>query len=90
LAAFFAMGYTVYVIQSDVDKRLYKGLAKDISQRLKEHNSSKNFSTKPYQPWVLVYSQEFDALNEARKYEKYLKSGIGREFLRKYLEDKSI
>jgi len=84
------MGYTVYVIQSQVDKRLYKGLAKDIPQRLKEHNSGKNFSTKPYIPWVLVYSKEFVDLKEARNYEKYLKSGSGREFLKKYLENQRI
>ena len=84
------MGYFVYVIQSQQDKRLYKGLAKDISQRLKEHNSGKNFSTKPYQPWVLVYNREFYDLNQARKHEKYLKSGFGREFLKKYLENQSI
>ena len=80
------MGYIVYVIQSKVDQRLYKGLTQDITKRIKEHNSGKNFSTKPYSPWTLVYSKEFELLSEARKWEKYLKSGSGREFLKKHLE----
>ncbi|MBW6479417.1 MAG: GIY-YIG nuclease family protein [Bacteroidales bacterium] len=84
------MSYFVYVIQSKIDQRLYKGLAKDISKRIKEHNSGKNFSTKPYIPWILVYSKEFDDLSEARKWEKFLKSGSGREFLKSYLKNMSI
>ncbi|HSV77269.1 MAG TPA: GIY-YIG nuclease family protein [Bacteroidales bacterium] len=84
------MSVSVYVIQSQLDYRLYKGLAKDIHLRLKEHNSGKNFSTKPYKPWTLVFSQEFDDLKEARRYEKYLKSGAGRKFLKMYLEKRKL
>jgi putative endonuclease len=80
------MDYIVYVIQSQKDGRLYKGLTQDVELRLKEHNSGKNFSTKPYTPWLLVYSKSFTSLAEARKYEKYLKSGIGREYLKEFLK----
>ena len=76
------MAFTVYVIRSKVDGRLYKGLTSDISTRLKEHNSGRNFSTSPYCPWELVYTKEFPDRLEARNWEKYLKSGSGRKFLK--------
>lgn len=76
------MNYYVYVLVSDVDGRLYKGMTSNIEKRLKEHNAGRNFSTKPYMPWKLIYSKTFNDRLSAREYEKYLKSGIGREFLK--------
>ena len=69
------------------DGRLYKGMTDNIERRLLEHNSGKQKSTKGYMPWNLVYLKEFNTRNEARNCEKYLKSGIGREFLRVYLKN---
>ena len=78
--------YVVYVIQSQIDLRLYKGFTKDIENRLKEHNSGKTKSTKAFSPWVLVYSEKVSNRVEARKREKYLKSGIGRDYLNRILQ----
>jgi putative endonuclease len=77
--------YFVYVLKSHVDGRLYKGMTKNIETRIYEHNTGKNKSTRPYRPWILVYSKEFETREEARKHEKWLKSGIGREFLKSIL-----
>ena len=74
--------FYVYVIKSLVDGRLYKGLSQNIDRRLKEHNSGKTKSTKPYRPWKLVYYEKFETRVEARNREKYFKSGIGRAFLK--------
>ncbi|MCL4167321.1 UNVERIFIED_CONTAM: hypothetical protein GTU68_004802 [Idotea baltica] len=41
-----------------------------------------NKLTKGFRPWVLIYSKVFTSRVEARDYEKYLKSGTGREFLK--------
>ena len=79
------MAFIVYVIQSKVDGRLYKGMTSDISTRLKEHNLGHNFSTSPYCPWELVYTKEFSDRHEAREWEKYLKSGSGRKYLKKII-----
>ena len=74
--------HSVYVIQSQVDKRLYVGMSADISRRFKEHNSGFVFSTKGYRPWKLVYIEEIGTREEARVREKYYKSGSGKEYLK--------
>ena len=73
--------YYVYVIKSKVDGRLYKGMTQDIEKRISDHNSGRQKSTKGYRPWELKYKKEFKTRQEARIHEKYLKSGIGREYL---------
>ena len=74
--------YNVYILKSEIDGRLYKGITNDLRRRLKEHNSGKHKSTKGYKPWKLVYSEEVKDRMEAREREKYFKSGSGREFLK--------
>ncbi|WP_090662664.1 GIY-YIG nuclease family protein [Parafilimonas terrae] len=41
---------TVYVIESLTDSTWYTGMAKNVLQRLKEHNSGKNRFTKGHRP----------------------------------------
>ena len=78
--------YSVYVIQSKVDKRLYVGMSRDIRKRLQEHNNREVFSTKGYCPWILVYSEAVGSRVLARKREKYLKGGSGKEFIKNLLD----
>ncbi len=78
--------YFVYVLKSDVDYRLYKGLTKDLDRRIKEHNRGYCRSTRQYRPWTLVFSEKVDTLSDARVREKYYKSGIGRERLKTILD----
>jgi len=78
--------YFTYVLKSDADGRLYKGMTENIERRIYEHNLGKNKSTRPYRPWRLVFSKSFKTRIEARNYEKWLKSGIGREFLKNILD----
>ena len=75
--------YYVYVIKSEKDNSLYKGITNSLSRRLREHNLGKNQSTKSKIPYCLVYYEVLENRLEARKKEKWLKSGEGREFLRK-------
>ncbi len=77
--------FYVYVLRSLKDGRLYKGLTQDVTKRLKQHNHGENRSTKGFVPWELVFTKEFNSRPEARTYEKYLKSGSGREFLKEIL-----
>ncbi|MFC2114465.1 GIY-YIG nuclease family protein [Bacteroidota bacterium] len=73
------------MMESQIDKRLYKGMTVNLDNRLFEHNSGKNKSTKAFRPWKLVYFEKFETRFEARNREKYLKSGIGREFIKDIL-----
>lgn len=57
-------------------------MTNNFSRRLVEHNNGENSSTKAYRPFELIYSEEFTDRVSARVKEKYLKSGIGKEFLK--------
>lgn len=43
----------IYVIKSEKDGRLYKGLSEEPDRRLLSHNSGRVNSTKGYTPWKL-------------------------------------
>ncbi len=77
------MAYIVYAIKSLIDKRIYVGMTMNIERRLDEHNKGRTRSTKGYKPWILIFSEEVETRNDARKLEKYYKSGCGKEILKK-------
>lgn len=77
--------YFVYALVSKVDRRIYVGISEDPSSRLIEHNSGKTQSTKGFVPWELFFTRAFATRIEAREYEKYYKSGSGKEKLKKIL-----
>jgi putative endonuclease len=64
----------VYILQSDSSKRFYIGCADQPELRLKEHNRGQTISTRARGPWTLVYQERFDALVQARRRERQLKS----------------
>ena len=74
--------YYVYAIRSLTRDYIYVGLSVDPERRLKQHNRRWNRTTRAYAPFLLIYSQVFPTREEARKREKYLKSGVGKGFLR--------
>ncbi|OQY92043.1 MAG: endonuclease [Sphingobacteriales bacterium UTBCD1] len=74
--------FYVYAISSEIRKYIYVGLTNNLERRIKEHNSGNNRTTKPYRPFKLIYSEECKDRIETRKREKYLKSGVGKEFLK--------
>ncbi len=77
----------VYALRSELDGMLYVGIAKDTAVRLEEHNRGKSKFTKGHLPWVLVYREMTQDWPAARKREKYLKSGVGKEWLKATLQD---
>ena len=58
-AAFF-MGFSVYIIYSEVLDRYYVGHTADIDKRLKEHNSGASSFTSKAQDWLLKYREDFE------------------------------
>ena len=76
--------YHVYVIQNPKGI-LYKGYTSNLNKRLEQHNADDGFQsyTKKKGPWTLVYKEEYTNEDEAKRREKFLKTGKGREFLKK-------
>jgi len=75
--------FFAYGIASLVKDYIYAGLTKNLKKRFDQHQKGRNRSTRAYRPFRLIYSEEFEKRFEGRKREKYLKSGVGKEFLRK-------
>lgn len=72
-------------MRSRKDNNIYIGITADVERRLKQHNSGKNLSTKYRTPFDLIYCEKAEDRVEARKREKYFKSGIGREWIKNNL-----
>ena len=68
----------------------YVGQTSDIDSRVARHNRGENRSTKAHRPWEFFFFEVYETRVEARKREVYLKSGIGKEFLKsKWSADKA-
>ena len=75
------MFYT-YAIKSKERNYIYVGLTNNPDRRIIEHNNKKERTTRPYAPFKTILIEEHENRAVARKREKYLKSGIGKEFLK--------
>ena len=80
------MMYYTYVIQSDKDGRLYTGYTSDLQKRLDEHNSGKVSSTKSRGNFELIYYEACLNQQDATAREKYLKTGMGKRYLKNRLK----
>jgi putative endonuclease len=77
--------YYIYVIQSEKDGLLYTGYTGDLRNRLNEHNSGKVASTKSRGPFKLIYYEACLDQQNATAREKYLKTGMGKRYLKNRL-----
>ena len=79
--------YYVYIIASKEGYK-YTGMTEDLELRLKQHNDKTlSFWTKRGTSWQLKYKEEFDNKTDALKREKWLKSGVGRDYVKKMLDE---
>jgi len=76
--------YYVYAIKSTTRNSIYVGMSGNLEQRIRQHNNGSNKSTKAYRPYTLILSEKFETRGAARKREIYLKSGVGKEYLKKF------
>ena len=79
------MNWYVYVLQNK-DGKWYIGSTKDLQKRILNHNSGRTQSTKPGMPWKIIYCEISLHISDARAREKYLKSGMGRRYLKNRLK----
>ena len=77
--------FYVYIIRSKRDKSLYIGQTNNLSQRIYEHNNGLSTYTKRKLPWDLVWYCVFNIKSQAERFERYLKTGSGRAFIKKRL-----
>ena len=75
--------FYVYAIRSLIKNYIYVGLTKDVEERILRHNSGYEKTTKPFRPFELILVEEVLNRAQARTREKYWKSGIGKERLRR-------
>lgn len=79
------MWYT-YLLQSKKDKRWYTGYTDDLQKRFKQHNDGLVFSTKGRGPFIIIYYEACLNKNDAFARERYLKSGMGKRYLKNRLK----
>ena len=68
------MTWVVYILQSEVDGRLYTGMTDDLDRRLAKHNAGKGAkATRPWRPWRVVHTEGMNTKGEALRREAAIK-----------------
>ena len=80
------MFYYVYILRSDVDNKFYTGYTKDLKLRFKQHQNGEVDSTKRRGKMKLIYYEACLNQKDALRREKYLKTYLGKMFLRNRLK----
>ncbi len=76
----------VYVLESLIDKLWYTGCTNNLIKRLKDHNDGKVNATKHRRKLSLIYYEVSRNKYDAFAREKYLKSGMGKRYLKNRLK----
>ena len=76
--------YVYLLVSIDAPERHYVGRTKDLATRLKEHNRGKCRFTVTHRPWKIETSIASRSQDKTRAFERYLKTGSGREFARRH------
>jgi putative endonuclease len=79
------MFYYTYILKSKKDGRIYTGYTQDLRKRLNQHNKGLSTYTKGRGPFILVYYEACLAEDKARSRELFLKSGMGKRYLKNRL-----
>jgi len=79
------MQYT-YVLLSERDGRFYTGSSGDLRARVHEHNAGRVHSTAYRRPLKLIYYEACLDVADARRRERFLKTGKGKRYLNNRLE----
>src|SRR3989338_3277895 len=77
--------YYTYILQSRKDGKWYTGATSDLRKRLNQHNSGQVRATKGRGPFGLIYYEACLNEQDAFAREKYLKSGVGKRYLKNRL-----
>jgi putative endonuclease len=80
--------FVVYILYSEKFDKNYTGYTSNLIERFKSHNifETKGYTLK-FRPWKVIHVEFFNSKSQAMKREKYLKTGIGRELIKKLIEN---
>ena len=79
--------YYTYAMYSKTENKFYIGYTDNIDRRIDEHITLKTLSSKRIKNLIPVYYEACMSKKDARCRELQLKTGFGRGYLRKRLED---
>ncbi|MBA5629645.1 GIY-YIG nuclease family protein [Moheibacter lacus] len=67
---------------SESSGKHYTGYTSDLETRILSHNEFGLGWTAKYRPWKIIFTKDFETKKEAMDFEKWLKSGVGRDFIK--------
>ena len=74
--------FNVYALKSIFRNYIYVGLTDNMDRRFMQHQKGREKTTRSYRPFEIILTESYNSRVDARKREKYLKSGVGKEYLR--------
>ncbi|WP_418262170.1 GIY-YIG nuclease family protein [Flavobacterium faecale] len=80
--------FVVYILYSEKFDKNYTGFTSNLIERFKSHNELETKGhTLKFRPWKVIHVEFFNSKSEAMKREKYLKTGVGREFIKNLIQN---
>ncbi|MEJ5261160.1 MAG: GIY-YIG nuclease family protein [Ignavibacterium sp.] len=78
--------YYLYILKSEIQEKYYTGISNNVERRLEFHNTLEKGFTSRYRPWKIVYKKEFGSKEEARRYERKIKSWKSKAMIEKLIK----
>ena len=78
--------FYTYVLMTKKDRNFYTGVTNNLKKRFEQHNNGLVSSTKYRLPVKLIYFEACLNKHDAYQREKYLKTGMGKRFLKNRLK----
>lgn len=79
--------YWIYILENQIDRSWYIGSTSNLDRRIDEHlNGSGGRTTRIKKNWKLIYCEGYLEKKDALGREEFLKSGLGRRFIKKQLK----
>lgn len=79
------MFYYTYILKSKKDGKMYTGFTNNLRKCLSQHNKGKSVHTKGRGPFEIIYYEACLLEEKTRSRELYLKSGMGKRYLKNRL-----
>jgi putative endonuclease len=76
----------VYVLINNKGQ-FYTGCTSDLKKRITQHNSGQSQFTSHHGPYELIYYEACVNIKDAYTREKYLKSGMGKRYIKNRLKE---